>query len=145
MSILEERSRDEDRDVIIMSVDHFSYYVITASNAVEASTTYEKVDCGLTTGHNYVVDIITQPTCTQEGSKGHVCSHCGKSYGEEAIPVIDHADNNNDGKCDECNEKICNHMCHSKKWYVKIFWFFIKLFYRVFGINHYCGCGKAHY
>ena len=142
-----EFTKDDDRDAIIMVVDHFSYYVITASNAVEAESTYDRVDCGLTTGHSYSLKTVN-PTCTENGYTAHVCSHCGKALEKEIINAKGHADNNGDGKCDECGKvtgSACKHMCHSTKWYIKIIWFIINLFNRLFRINQYCECGKAHW
>ncbi|MBQ6265536.1 MAG: VWA domain-containing protein [Clostridia bacterium] len=140
-------TKDNDRDAIIMVVDHFSYYVITASNAVEAQSTYKRVDCGLTEGHNYSLKTVAA-TCSQDGYTAYVCSHCGKALEKEIISATGHADNNGDGKCDECGKVVgeaCKHMCHSTKWYIKIIWFIINLFNRLFRINQYCECGKAHY
>ena len=140
-------TKDDDRDVIIMVVDHFSYYVITASNEAEANKTYKRVKCGLTKGHDYVLKTV-KATCDEEGCKKYVCSHCGDSYVEEYIPAKGHSDKNGDGKCDTCSQVIgeaCHHMCHSTKWYIKIIWFIINLFNRLFHINQFCECGKAHW
>ncbi|MBR3439791.1 MAG: VWA domain-containing protein, partial [Clostridia bacterium] len=140
-------TKDDDRDVIIMVVDHFSYYVITASNETEANKTYKRVKCGLTKGHDYVLKTV-KATCDEDGCKKYVCSHCGDSYVEEYIPAKGHSDKNGDGKCDACSQVIgeaCHHMCHSTKWYIKIIWFIINLFNRLFHINQFCECGKAHY
>ena len=144
---LVEFTKDDDRDAIIMVVDHFSYYVITASNEVEAQSTYKKVDCGLTAGHSYSLKTVAA-TCSKDGYTAYVCSHCGKTIEKKIIDAKGHADNNGDGKCDTCGKvtgEACRHMCHSTKWYIKIIWFIINLFNRLFHINQYCECGKAHY
>lgn len=140
-------TKDNDRDAIILNIDHFSYYVITASNEVEQGKTYGKVECGLTKGHNYVLT-TENATCEADGCTKYVCSHCGDSYVNSTISATGHADNNGDGKCDECGTvtgKPCKHMCHSTKWYIKILWFIINLFNRLFRINQFCECGKAHW
>lgn len=139
--------KDANRESIIIEVDHFSYYVITASNEIEANTTYEKVDCGLTVGHSYVFTSV-DPTCDEDGCTKYVCSNCGYSYGEESIPAKGHADNNSDGICDECGETVgdaCTHICHSEKWFSKIIWAIFKFFSKLFHRNQYCVCGKTHY
>lgn len=140
-------TKDNDRDAIILNIDHFSYYVITASNEVEQGKTYGKVECGLTKGHDYVLT-TENATCEADGCTKYVCSHCGDSYVNSTISATGHADNNGDGKCDECGTvtgKPCKHMCHSTKWYIKILWFIINLFNRLFRINQFCECGKAHW
>ena len=41
-------------------------------------------------GHTYE-DVITAPTCTEQGYTTHTCSECGKSYVDTYVDALDHA------------------------------------------------------
>lgn len=141
--------KNPDSQTITMTVDHFSCYVLTASNLYEANKTYEMATCPFSTGHEYEFT-TTAPTCVSEGRSAYVCKHCGESYGEQSIPSNGHNDADHDGYCDGCGQMTearahCKHLCHSDKWYAKILWFVIRIFCKIFGINQYCECGTRHY
>ncbi len=93
---------------------------------------------------NYVL-----PTCIENGSKDVVvyCSLCGEEISRESITIesTGHADNDNDGYCDKCDEQICDHVCHSDNFFRTLFWKIINFFNKLFGLNKVCNCGVAHY
>ena len=55
--------------------------------------------------HEYSYECTLESTCTAEGMITYTCSRCDEIY-TEPIPVLQHADTNNDGKCDTCNQKM---------------------------------------
>ena len=59
-------------------------------------------------GHDIVIDEAVAPTCTQTGlTEGQHCSRCDDmTVVQEVIPVLDHADEDGDGKCDNGGEDI---------------------------------------
>ena len=59
-------------------------------------------------------------------------------------PECNHADNDDDGYCDDCDELICNHNCH-KGGILGFFWKITRFFNKLFKTNQYCECGAAHY
>ena len=64
-------------------------------------------------------------------------------------PECSHADNDDDGYCDDCGELLdptveCECNCH-KTGIAKFFFNFILFFQRLFGANKECACGVAHY
>ena len=38
--------------------------------------------------HNYISNVLTQPTCTKKGVTRYICSRCGYSYDEENIEAL---------------------------------------------------------
>ncbi|MCM1391529.1 MAG: DUF6273 domain-containing protein, partial [Ruminococcus sp.] len=70
--------------------------------------------------HSYSSKITKQPSCTEKGETTYTCSLCGDTYTEVIPPMLNHTDNNNDGKCDICGSDIvasnpsdtCDHICH---------------------------------
>ncbi len=49
-----------------------------------------------------------KPSCTAEGEAEATCAECGTVI-TKSIAVIDHADENNDEKCDECGANLHEH------------------------------------
>jgi len=91
---------------------------------------------------------VTPATCSQEGSYIAVvkCTTCGKEISTDVkvIAKTSHHDGNSDGVCDDCGYDMagnCSHSCHKGGF----FWKIINFFNKLFKINKYCSCGKAHY
>ncbi len=62
-------------------------------------------------GHAYV-DTVTAPTCEAGGYTTSVCSACGDKKITNEVPALGHKDDNDDGKCDNCDESmsdLCDH------------------------------------
>ena len=59
-------------------------------------------------GHTPVTDEAVPATCEQPGlTEGSHCSVCGEVLtAQEETPLADHADADNDGKCDMCGEQM---------------------------------------
>ncbi|MCM1486644.1 MAG: DUF6273 domain-containing protein, partial [Faecalibacterium sp.] len=110
---------------------------------IKAQTAIAKLE------HKYTAT-INQPDCTKEGKKVYTCSLCGDTYTEVIPPMLNHTDNNNDGKCDICGSDIgtsnpsdtCDHICH-KGGFAGFIYKIIRLFWKLFGINKTCSCGVA--
>ncbi len=92
---------------------------------------------------NYVA-----PNCTEDGSKDIVvyCAVCNAEVERETVTLdaLGHADNDNDGYCEVCDEQICDHACH-KSGISGFFWKLISFFCRLVGTQQYCECGNLHY
>ena len=110
---------------------------------------------GATEGRDYIVVKAKAPTCEYAGYSEHIeCLHCAtgmKNY--EAIPATGHADNDGNGKCDECNsalygdsgEKSCGCICHKESGFMKFIYKILRFFWKLFGISKSCNCGATHY
>ncbi len=133
-------------DYVVFTTDHFSLYVVADIHK-----------------HNYTVKVIA-PTCTDNGYTSYKCN-CGNTYTDSHVANLGgHADNNHDGSCDKCKAKMtiahtdnnhdgkcdtckadttvgCSCRCHKNDF----IWKFLNFFYKLFKMNHYCACGKAHY
>ena len=83
--------------------------------------------------------------CTKGGNAVYKCAVCG--YTEtKAVPKRDsHKDDNHDGYCDECGTQFCTCLCHNDKWYGKLLYYFVKIWWQYFGIKEKCECGVVHY
>ncbi len=92
---------------------------------------------------NYVA-----PTCSEIGSKDIVvyCSECDEEISRETveIEILDHADEDNNGICDDCEVQFCDHACHATG-FRKIIYVIVLFFQKYLGTNQYCECGAAHY
>ena len=55
--------------------------------------------------HEWIGEETTAPTCTEPGVMTYTCSGCDESY-TEPIPMIPHADEDEDGLCDGCDGLI---------------------------------------
>ncbi len=110
---------------------------------------------GAVEGRDYIVVSAKAPTCDINGYNEHIeCLHCAtglKDY--EAIPATGHADNDGNGKCDECNsalygdsgEKACGCICHKESGLMKFIYKILRFFWKLFGISQSCNCGATHY
>lgn len=92
--------------------------------------------------HDYKA-VVTDPTCTEDGYTTYTCG-CGDTYVDDETDATGHADNDNDGYCENCDELICDHNCH-KGGIAGFFWKITRFFNKLFGTNKYCECGAAHY
>ena len=112
------------------------------------------------TGHKEVLVSGKPATCTETGlTEGKKCSFCGEILvKQEEILALGHTDENNDGKCDRCGEKIddpvtppqsdpsanCSCACH-KGGIANFFFKIVLLFQKIFKKNKVCRCGAMHY
>lgn len=153
-----------DEDIYVKAyVDGYEYTAIDgATNALYAATEDGLYACEVTFAdgttemsdvyegphaHSYNT-VVTAPTCTEDGYTTHTCG-CGDTYVDDETEATGHADNDNDGYCDECEELLdpsveCDHNCH-KGGILGFFWKIARFFNKLFGINKYCECGVAHY
>ncbi|MBR2893081.1 MAG: leucine-rich repeat domain-containing protein, partial [Clostridia bacterium] len=96
-----------------------------------------------TTKHTYTAK-VTAPTCTTDGYTTYTCA-CGDSYTDKRVSNFGgHTDNDHNGICDRCRVDTtigCSCRCHKNDF----IWKFLNFFYKLFKMNHYCACGKAHY
>ena len=70
---------------------------------------YYKSDETPALGHSFpsTWETISKATCTEEGLQQRQCTRSGCSaYETKTIPVLVHKDDNADGKCDLCGEKM---------------------------------------
>jgi len=95
-----------------------------------------------TTKHTYSAEVLEEAQCKKDGKMLYVCE-CGHSY-TETIPETGHADEDDNSKCDHCGIKVCDHICHQTG-ILGIFWKIIRFFWKLFGMNPVCECGRAHY
>lgn len=133
-------------EYVVFTTEHFSLYVVADIHK-----------------HDYAVKVIA-PTCTDNGYTSYKCN-CGNTYTDSHTANLGgHADNNHDGRCDKCKTKMtiahtdnnhdgkcdtcktdttvgCSCRCHKNDF----IWKFLNFFYKLFKMNHYCACGKAHY
>lgn len=106
-------------------------------------------DEGSAKGHTIVVDKAIAPNCTETGlTEGQHCSVCDEILvKQEVIPMADHTDADHDGKCDCCDKDMtenCTCICH-KSGFLGFIYKIIRIFWKLFGINKICDCGKTHY
>ena len=86
--------------------------------------------------------------CTKGGNATYTCEICGATKQEPITLQTRHTDANDDGVCEVCNTKFCNCLCHNQKWYGKILYYFVKIWWQYFGIREKCAsadCDKVHY
>lgn len=123
---------------------------VTAPTCTEQGYTTYTCECGETytrdyvnaTGHNHTA-VATAPTCTEQGYTTYTCE-CGDTYIDNYIDATGHSEGDSDGNCTVCGEHICDHDCH-KSGITGFFWKIICFFNKLFGLNKFCECGKAHY
>jgi hypothetical protein len=136
----------------------------TICSRLVAKCTYCKEVVMKTTSHTlFKVDNILKqeikPTCDLPGqTQAYECKDC-KMY-IDSIPVAALGHNfkyDEDGTkyCTNCNlyyvnsdqgETItCDHFCHNKGTVAKILTKVCSFFWKLFGKNHFCACGSAHY
>ena len=106
-------------------------------------------------GHDYSIQwtVDVEPTCTTTGSKSRYCTRCDSNTNLTHIPALGHRDINNNGICDECDEKLNEtetpetpqskeHTCE-KVGVFKAFWnAIVNFFRRLFGKPEICTCGE---
>ncbi len=102
-----------------------------------------------------------EATCQFEGHNGYYkclkCSydqHLDEEWRKENVfSKKAHEDNDNNGKCDECNDKVygddgeknCSCICHKDNWFAKIIYKILRFFWKLFKIGKSCDCGTVHY
>ncbi len=109
---------------------------------------------GTPTEHKWVAQTSEIATCDRPGHSEYLrCFYCLAEKDKEIYPSKGHADNDGDGRCDNCNgvfyngdsaEKVCSCMCH-KTGIMGFFYKIIKIFWKIFGINKSCACGNVHF
>lgn len=135
-------------------LQHSYSSVVTAPDCVNGGyTTYICSACNDTyrgdetskLGHNMSdFTVIEKPTCTEKGIKISECSRCGHCE-TKAIAVTEHSFE--DGSCTVCGKEKsenCSHLCH-KDGFMGFIWKIVQFFWKLFGMNPVCECGKAHY
>lgn len=126
-----------------------------ATHLNEGVKTY-KCACGATytepvakiADHTYTTKVV-EPTCTEEGYTIYTCE-CGDNYVGDYVDATGHTYENGVCHCgaveeNNSNTTKCYHICHSKNKYVQHLWAVLVTILRIFNINHYCGCGAAHW
>lgn len=110
--------------------------------------------------HSIVTIPAVSATCTKTGlTEGKKCSVCGTvTVTQQTVAKIACADNNGDGKCDNCGanlgtntpttpdepeNKPCSCNCH-KGGISGFFFKLINFFEKLFGKNKVCACGVKH-
>jgi len=80
------------------------------------------------------------------------CTVCGYTRNPETIPATGHADANNDNTCDKCGSTymengsiVCSCSCHKNGFFNELIYKILSFFWRLFGINKSCECGRVHY
>ncbi len=129
--------------------NHTSEITIPATHTATGIETFTCV-CGDTyteeiakiTEHTYKA-VVTAPTCTEQGYTTYTCE-CGDSHIDDYVTATGHTDIHNDGICDNCDLKLCDHDCH-KEGFTGILWRIINVFNMLFGLNKTCECGINHY
>lgn len=126
-------------------------------------------------GHDYTEEWnqILSPSCEQNGIRIKICKNCYNVITETLLKT-EHVDANTDSKCDYCgyitsvekdgyenNDTLlipetpeesenpdyslnCTCSCH-KDGFSKVIFNILNFFYKIFGINRVCQCGKMHY
>ena len=115
-------------------------------------------------GHALVNVEADEADCVYEGNIEHwICGRCKTMFADEAgtevitsvvVPVKAHADNDGDGKCDECyrvlysnddGEGSCGCICHKDNFLMKILYKIVNFFWKLFKISKSCECGAVHW
>lgn len=94
-----------------------------------------------------------EPRCERAGHTAYwKCLNCSYESPYEVIPATDHADNDGDGKCDDCKNLIygdgdetCGCMCHNDTWLGRLFYSIARFFWKLFNMKPTCNCGASHY
>ncbi len=103
--------------------------------------------------HTYIVVEGSAATCTNDGVTDYrYCTSCGYTQQPQTIPATGHADVNNDNSCDKCGatymqggEIVCSCSCHKTGFFNELIYKILSFFWRLFGSNKSCECGKVHY
>ena len=100
-----------------------------------------------------------EPTCENAGiTSGYVCYNCRYKIAPKTREALGHEfEYNSDGTryCTRCNfyysqsgsgeERACTHFCHNRGIVGKVLTKVLSFFWKLFGTNHFCECGAAHY
>ena len=86
--------------------------------------------------HTYTSTVTAEPTCTADGETTYTCTICGDTYTEPIPATGNHVDDNNDGKCDTCNQKMTGgkHCKYCGKIHGGAFGWLVKFFHSIFAI-----------
>ena len=103
--------------------------------------------CGKTIEKQEVIPALGHEDENDDG----ICDVCDKSINPDAdCDKNGHTDSNKDGVCDKCGEtmpevKNCTCICHKSSRFAKFIYKLFRFFWRIFGMNKSCACGKVHY
>ena len=68
------------------------------------------------------------------------------------LAPLGHSDSDNNGECDVCEKNLngdktdnCSCMCHKDSGFMKFIYKILRFFWKLFGSNKTCDCGKVHY
>lgn len=100
-----------------------------------------------------------EPTCETAGiTSGYMCYKCRYQIAPKTLDALGHTfEYNSDGTryCTRCNfyysqsgsgeERACTHFCHNRGIVGKVLTKVLTFFWKLFGTNHFCECGAAHY
>lgn len=98
-----------------------------------------------------------EPTCQNAGYTAELfCLICLISAPSEPLEQLEHKfiyDDEGTKYCTECSFNFveggildtCTHFCHNNGTINKILRKFLTFFWKLFGSNHFCSCGSAHY
>ena len=143
-------------------VDYTQYRVVSEKTCTMAEQReYTCIRCGekLVYAFGELADHywLEQPaeiaTCERDGHSAYYrCVVCLEERGKEVYKATGHADNDADGKCDECNSAFyndgknqCGCICHKEGWFMQFIYKIVNFFWKLFKINHSCACGAVHY
>ena len=78
-----------DGTYIVLKLDHFSYYVLTAEDEISTIPTYGQIECAFE-GHDYKTESVDS-SCVDGGYVKYECSLCGDAYTEGETDANGHA------------------------------------------------------
>ncbi len=87
-------------------------------------------------GHDYVLQEIKEPTCTEDGSHIYICRNDSSHSEREPIAKLGHIDENNDGYCNRCGEMMTggDHCKYCGKIHDGAFGWLVKFFHSIFAV-----------
>ena len=109
------------------------------------------------TEHNFKTMPAAEATCQTPGhTEYRACKNCPYAEQPTKIPKLGHIDSNANGKCDRCGFEMydpgnggtaaCGCLCHDDSFFMaKIIYPIARFFWKIFGMNKSCSCGKTHY
>lgn len=107
--------------------------------------------------HYFIVKTPGTPaTCLKDGISDELfCTKCGIIESQVVLKATGHYDGDNNGCCDWCysytvekedgTSVLCDCFCHNNSIFAQILFKIFNFFYKLFGINQTCECGKIHY
>ncbi len=100
-------------------------------------------------GHDFIIRISSfDGTCTEDGYVVRMCIFCNETQKEITSIATGHIDEDSDGYCDKCGEKLktdCSCICHKDNAFSRFFYKLFRILWKIFRINKSCDCGAAHY